>query len=72
MPVMLVIISLGSIVEKSIHSLSVLEQGANKANIVGLIPLFTRVCTSELDFMILVCPNSEYSVALLTLFNTNT
>lgn len=69
---MLVAISLGSVIDKCIHLLSWLEQGANKANVVGLIPLFPRAFTSALDSMILVCPDSEYSVILLILFNTNT
>lgn len=66
MPVMLVTASLGSVIDKCIHSLSWLEQGANKTNIVGLIPLFPRAFTSELDSVILVCLSSEYSVILLT------
>lgn len=56
----------------SLHSFTRLEQGANKTNTVGLILLFPRAFTSELESVILVCLNSEYWVVLLTLFNTNT
>lgn len=71
MPVMLVIISLGSIVDKCIHSLS-WSRVLIKPTLWGWSLFLQGLSLQVVYSMILVCPSSEYSVTLLTLFNTNT